>query len=54
MGPVGIQELFLILLIVGILFGASRLPKIGRGLGEAIREFRKVGRELHGDDEEGE
>jgi sec-independent protein translocase protein TatA len=37
----GTQELLVIFLIVIVLFGASRLPQIGRGLGEGIRNFRK-------------
>lgn len=38
----GTQELMIILIIVVILFGATRLPQIGRGIGEAIRNFRKA------------
>ena len=41
MGNLGFNELFLILLIVIVLFGASRLPQLGRGLGEGIRNFKK-------------
>ncbi|UCD34083.1 MAG: twin-arginine translocase TatA/TatE family subunit [Nitrospiraceae bacterium] len=37
----GATELIIILVIVIILFGASRLPEIGRGIGEAIRNFKK-------------
>jgi sec-independent protein translocase protein TatA len=37
----GPTELIIILIIVVILFGASRLPEIGRGIGEAIRNFKK-------------
>jgi sec-independent protein translocase protein TatA len=36
----GFWELFLILLIVIIVFGAARLPQLGRGLGEGISNFR--------------
>ncbi len=43
----GIQELVLIFLIVLVLFGASRLPQLGRGLGEGISNFK---RGLKGDD----
>lgn len=39
--PIGAPELIIILLIVVVLFGASRLPQLGRGLGEGIRNFRK-------------
>jgi len=38
----GIPELLLILLIVVIVFGASRLPQIGEGLGKGIKNFRKA------------
>lgn len=37
----GIPELVIILVIVVVLFGAGRLPQIGSGLGEGIRNFRK-------------
>ena len=36
-----VQELLIILLIVVIIFGASKLPQLGKGLGEGIRNFRK-------------
>jgi len=38
----GMQELIIILVIVVILFGATRLPEIGRGIGQAIRNFKKA------------
>lgn len=37
----GIQELLIILIIVLLIFGASRLPEIGSGLGKAIRGFKE-------------
>jgi sec-independent protein translocase protein TatA len=37
----GPLELAIILMVVLLLFGAKRLPEIVRGVGEAIREFRK-------------
>lgn len=37
----GATELIIILIIVVILFGASRLPEIGKGIGEAIKNFKK-------------
>ncbi len=37
----GTQELVIIFLIVLVLFGASRLPEIGGGIGKAIRNFKK-------------
>jgi len=36
----GITELLIILLIALLIFGASRLPEIGSGLGKAIRGFK--------------
>lgn len=36
----GFPELLLILVIVVVIFGASRLPQLGRGLGEGISNFR--------------
>ncbi len=41
MGPFGVSELLIILLIVIIIFGASKLPQLGRGLGEGISNFKK-------------
>ena len=37
----GLQELLILLVIVVILFGATRLPALGKSLGEAIRNFKK-------------
>jgi sec-independent protein translocase protein TatA len=37
----GVGELLVILVIVLIIFGAGKLPKIGEGLGRGIRNFRK-------------
>lgn len=38
-------EIILILAVVLILFGAKRLPELARGLGQGIREFKKVASE---------
>lgn len=40
MPSLGVPELIIIFLIIVVLFGASRLPQIGRGLGEGIRNFK--------------
>ena len=39
-GHLGIPELLVILFIIILIFGASRLPEIGRGLGKGIRNFK--------------
>jgi len=41
----GTQELFIIMVIVIVLFGATRLPQIGSGIGKAISNFKKGVRE---------
>lgn len=38
---IGIQELLVILLICLLIFGAAKLPEIGRALGKTISEFKK-------------
>ena len=38
----GAQELIVILVIVLILFGGRKIPEIMRGVGQGLREFRKV------------
>ena len=40
MGRIGIPELLIILAIIILIFGASRLPEIGRGIGKGIRNFK--------------
>ena len=40
MGPIGIWELLIILFIIILIFGASRLPQIGGGIGKGIRNFK--------------
>jgi sec-independent protein translocase protein TatA len=47
----GVPELLLILVIVVLIFGTSRLPELGRGIGEGIRNFkRSIRDEPDGDD----
>jgi sec-independent protein translocase protein TatA len=41
MGSLGLPEILVILLIVILIFGASRLPEIGRGIGKGIRNFKE-------------
>lgn len=42
----GSSELIIIAIIVFLLFGAKRLPEVGKGLGQAIKEFKKVKKEV--------
>jgi len=42
----GGQEIGLLFLIVLLIFGPSQIPKMARGLGQAMREFRKAQREI--------
>ena len=37
----GMQEILIILLVVVIIFGAKKLPEIGSGIGQAIKNFKK-------------
>lgn len=39
---VGIIELIVIALVIIILFGTKKIPELGKGLGEAIREFKEA------------
>jgi len=41
-GSLGLPELLLILVIVIIIFGAGKLPQLGRGLGEGIKNFKNA------------
>ena len=40
-GPLGPTELVLILIIVVVVFGATKLPQLGDGLGKAIKNFKR-------------
>ncbi len=54
MGSLGMSELVIILLIVIVIFGASRLPQLGKGLGEGIRNFKGSLKSGHDEDTEKE
>ncbi|MGA3085922.1 MAG: twin-arginine translocase TatA/TatE family subunit [Thermodesulfobacteriota bacterium] len=43
------QDLLVILIIAGLIFGAKKLPEIGKGLGKGIQEFKKS---ISGEEEE--
>lgn len=40
MGRFGLPEIIIILVIVILIFGANRLPELGRGIGKGIRNFK--------------
>jgi sec-independent protein translocase protein TatA len=48
-GRLGPMELVIILVIVFFLFGAKRLPEMGKGIGEGIKNFKKS---IKGDESE--
>jgi len=48
----GMGELVVILLIILLLFGASRLPEIARSLAKSVKEFKKAGKEIKDDIED--
>lgn len=50
LGPLGLPELIIILVIVLLLFGSTKIPQIMRGMGQGIGEFKKGIKE--GDKEE--
>jgi sec-independent protein translocase protein TatA len=41
-GKIGLPELLIILAIVFFIFGAKRLPEIGKGIGEGIKNFKNA------------
>ena len=44
----GTTELIIIGVVVFLIFGAKRIPEIGKGLGGAIREFRQIKKDISG------
>jgi len=46
---IGMPELVVILVIVLIVFGAGKLPEIGAGIGNAIKNFKKATTDEHPD-----
>ena len=42
MGSIGLPELIVILVIVILIFGANRLPELGRGIGKGIKNFKEA------------
>ncbi len=46
------QELIIILIIILLLFGAKKLPELGKSLGQGIKEFKKTTKEITRDDDD--
>lgn len=44
-GPLGLPELLIILFIIILVFGASRLPELGKGIGKGIRNFKDANKD---------
>jgi sec-independent protein translocase protein TatA len=50
LGSLGLPELLVILVIVVLIFGANRLPQLGKGVGSAIKNFKEGMKEGSTDD----
>ncbi|GAB3536652.1 hypothetical protein GCM10027443_27490 [Pontibacter brevis] len=48
-GGLGGTEIFLILFVILLLFGAKRIPELARGMGRGIREFKDATKEIKND-----
>lgn len=48
----GVGEIAIVLLIVVLFFGPKKLPQLGKGLGQAIKEFKNAGSQLLPESEE--
>jgi len=53
LGNLGPMEMFLILLIVVIFFGAKKIPELAKGLGQGIKEFKKASEDIKQEIQEG-
>jgi len=51
-GSFGLTELLVILAIVIVIFGGTKIPKLGKGLGEGIRNFKSAIKAAREDPEE--
>jgi sec-independent protein translocase protein TatA len=50
----GAPELVVILIILLVLFGGSKLPSLAKGLGQSVKEFKKAAREVEEETKEAE
>src|ERR1017187_4509201 len=51
-GSIGVPEVLIILLVVLVIFGGSRLPELGKGIGKGIRNFKDATRDAGANDKE--
>ena len=52
-GSMGGWEIFLIIMVVLLLFGAKKIPELARGMGQGIREFKDATKEIKHNLDEG-
>jgi sec-independent protein translocase protein TatA len=48
-GPIGLPEMLIILVIIMLIFGASRLPEIGKGICQGIKNFKSSVKDVDGE-----
>ncbi|OPZ67912.1 MAG: Sec-independent protein translocase protein TatAy [bacterium ADurb.Bin478] len=48
---IGVQEWFIIILVLVVLFGAKKIPELAKGLGQGIKEFKKAANSAAEDEE---
>ena len=46
MGPIGVPELLILLVVALIVFGPRKLPELGRSLGRSLQEFKRASNDL--------
>jgi sec-independent protein translocase protein TatA len=51
-GSIGMPELLIILIVVVVIFGGNKIPQLGKGLGEGIKNFKTALKDLKGSDEQ--
>lgn len=53
-GMIGPQEIVIILIVVLLLFGGTKIPELMKGLGKGMSEFKKASREDYSDEKSNE
>jgi sec-independent protein translocase protein TatA len=51
-GSLGIWEILLIIVVIALLFGGKKLPELGKGLGQGIRNFKNAVKGVDQEEEE--